>query len=128
MTPPLVVRGRPAIGLLLDSYVIAEIGTNHNQSLDTARTLVHALAESGCDCAKFQIYEPDEIVSARVRAADYGFDRIYGDISAQEMFERHLVVPAGDGFYLLVFSAPFAGAKALVPQFDAVVKSFRPKF
>lgn len=44
------------------------------------------------------------------------------------MFERHLVVPAGDGFYLLLFSAPFANAKALLPQFDAVVKSFRPKY
>lgn len=43
------------------------------------------------------------------------------------MFERHLVVPAGDGFYLLMFSVPFANAKALVPQFDAVVKSFKPK-
>ena len=44
------------------------------------------------------------------------------------MFERHLVVRAGDGFYLLMFSAPFSGAKALLPQFEAVVKSFRPKY
>jgi len=93
MIPPLVVRGRPAIGPLLDSYVIAEIGTNHNRSLETARTMLHELAGSGCDCAKFQIYEPDEIVSARVRASDYGFDRLYGAISAQEMFERYLKTP-----------------------------------
>jgi N,N'-diacetyllegionaminate synthase len=89
----LVVRGRPAIGPLHDSYVIAEIGTNHNRSLETATAMLHALAGTGCDCAKFQIYEPDEIVSARVRASDYGFDRLYGDISAQEMFERHLKTP-----------------------------------
>lgn len=93
MIAPLVVRGRAAIGPALDSYVIAEIGTNHNRSLETARTMLHALAATGCDCAKFQIYEPDEIVSARVRASDYGFDRLYGDISAQEMFERHLKTP-----------------------------------
>ena len=93
MIVPLIVRGRPAIGPGRPSYVIAEIGTNHNRSLDTAKAMLHALAGTGCDCAKFQIYEPDEIVSARVRAADYGFDRLYGDISAQEMFERHLKTP-----------------------------------
>ena len=93
MTATLDVRGHPAIGPALASYVIAEIGTNHNQSLDTARAMVQSLAATGCDCAKFQIYEPDEIVSARVRASEYGFDRLYGDISAQEMFERHLKTP-----------------------------------
>jgi sialic acid synthase SpsE len=89
----LVVRGRAAIGAGLDSYVIAEIGTNHNRSLDTAREMLRALAATGCDCAKFQIYEPDEIVSARVRTADYGFEHLYGDITAQEMFARHLMTP-----------------------------------
>ncbi len=89
----LIVRGRPAIGTGLSSYVIAEIGTNHNQSLATARAMLQALARTGCDCAKFQVYEPDEIVSARVRASDYGFDQLYGDISAQEMFERYLKTP-----------------------------------
>jgi sialic acid synthase SpsE len=87
------IRGRPAIGPELDSYVIAEIGTNHNRSLDTAREMLRALAATGCDCAKFQIYEPDEIVSARVRTADYGFEHLYGDITAQEMFARHLMTP-----------------------------------
>jgi sialic acid synthase SpsE len=87
------VRRRAAIGPGLPAYVIAEIGTNHNQSLATATAMLEALAKTGCDCAKFQIYEPDEIVSGRVRAADYGFETIYGDISAQEMFERHLKTP-----------------------------------
>lgn len=93
MTSPLIVRGRSAIGPRQDSYVIAEIGTNHNRSLETARAMVQALAATGCDCAKFQIYEPDEIVSARVRAADYGFEGWYGDISARQMFEQHLKTP-----------------------------------
>lgn len=88
-----MVRGRQAIGPELESYVIAEIGTNHNRSFETAREMLDALAGTGCDCAKFQVYEPDEIVSARVRASDYGFDGLYGDISAQEMFERHLKTP-----------------------------------
>lgn len=44
------------------------------------------------------------------------------------IFERHLVIPAGEGFYLLMFSVPFRSAKALLPQFETVVKSFRSKY
>jgi N,N'-diacetyllegionaminate synthase len=87
------VRGRPAIGSELEAYIIAEIGTNHNRSLETAKTMLHAVAEAGCDCSKFQIYEPDEIVSCRVRASDYGLDSLYGDISARDMFEHYLKTP-----------------------------------
>lgn len=96
MTPDprhLEIRGRQAIGDGLPPYLIAEIGTNHNRDLATARRLARAAAECGFDCAKFQIYEPDEIVAASVRAADYGLDHLYGDISAQEMFARHLQTP-----------------------------------
>jgi len=90
---PLKVRGRAAIGPSSDAYVVAEIGTNHNRDLETARTLVRELAGSGCDCVKFQIYEPDEIVSGRIRASDYGLDAIYGDIAARDVFERYLKTP-----------------------------------
>jgi sialic acid synthase SpsE len=89
----LLVRGRPAIGPGHDAYIIAEIGTNHNRSLETAKAMLRAVAEAGCDCAKFQVYEPDEIVSGRVRASDYGLDSLYGDISAQQMFEQYLKTP-----------------------------------
>lgn len=74
-------------------YIIAEIGTNHNRDKQTAKEMIRRVAAAGADCVKFQIYEPEEIVSARVRAADYGLDKWYGDISAQEMFARHLMTP-----------------------------------
>ncbi len=90
---PLSVRGRPRIGAGLEPYVIAEIGTNHNRDIETAKALVRMVAEAGCHCAKFQIYEPDEIVCGSIRARDYGLDGLYGDISAQEMFARHLQTP-----------------------------------
>lgn len=90
---PLMIRNRPMIGDGLEPYVIAEIGTNHNRDLETAKELLRGVALSGCQCAKFQIYEPSEIVSAFVRAADYGLDELYGDISAQEMFDTYLKTP-----------------------------------
>lgn len=87
------VRGRSAIGPDHEAYIMAEIGTNHNRSIESAKAMLHAIAKAGCDCAKFQIYEPNEIVSGRVRASDYDLDALYGDISAQQMFERHLKTP-----------------------------------
>ena len=36
-------------------YVIAEIGNNHNGSLDEALKLIDAAADAGADCAKFQM-------------------------------------------------------------------------
>jgi sialic acid synthase SpsE len=74
-------------------YLIAEIGTNHNQDFYRAKALVVAAAESGFDCVKFQTYEPDEIVSPVVTAEDYGMVGMYGNILATEIFERHLKTP-----------------------------------
>jgi len=47
--------GRHAIEETAPTFVIAEIGINHNGSLETALRLVDAAAESGADCAKFQL-------------------------------------------------------------------------
>jgi sialic acid synthase SpsE len=90
---PLIVRGRSVIGAGLAPYVISEIGTNHNRDIETARELLRQTALAGCDCAKFQIYEPNEIVSETIRSKDYGLDNNYGDISAREMFGQYLQTP-----------------------------------
>ncbi len=37
------------------AFVIAEIGNNHNGSLDSARLLIDAAKAAGADCAKFQM-------------------------------------------------------------------------
>jgi len=86
------IRGK-AIGPAGPPYIIAEIGTNHNRNIDTAKQMIAEIAASGCDCVKFQIYEPDEIVSKSIRASDYGLDGVYGDISAHEMFDKYLKTP-----------------------------------
>lgn len=45
------------IGGAASPYVIAEAGSNHNQSLDTARRLIDVATEAGCDAVKFQLFE-----------------------------------------------------------------------
>jgi len=43
-------------------YIIAEIGTGHQGDLKKAEHLIKAAAESGADCAKFQVVFADEII------------------------------------------------------------------
>lgn len=43
-------------------FVIAEIGTGHLGDRSKARDLIHAAAEAGADCAKFQVVFADEII------------------------------------------------------------------
>ena len=50
----LMIDGR-RIGAEAPTFVIAEIGNNHNGSLELARQLIDAAAAAGADCAKFQM-------------------------------------------------------------------------
>jgi len=51
--------GRRTIGENHPVFVIAEIGINHNGSLDVARKLIDAAALAGCDAVKFQKRNPE---------------------------------------------------------------------
>ena len=44
------------------TYIIAEIGINHNGSLETAKKLIDVAALAGCDAVKFQKRNPDVCV------------------------------------------------------------------
>ena len=44
------------------TYIIAEIGINHNGSLEIAKKLIDVAAVSGCDAVKFQKRNPDVCV------------------------------------------------------------------
>ena len=52
-------------------FVIAEVGINHNGSLDIAKQLIDAAAEAGCDAVKFQkrtvdvVYTKEELDKSR---------------------------------------------------------------
>ena len=44
------------------TYIIAEIGINHNGSMETAKKLIDIAAVAGCDAVKFQKRNPDVCV------------------------------------------------------------------
>ena len=52
-------------------YIIAEVGVNHNGSLDIAKELAEAAKEAGADCVKFQTFKAEKLVSRSARKAAY---------------------------------------------------------
>jgi sialic acid synthase SpsE/sugar phosphate isomerase/epimerase/CBS domain-containing protein len=56
----LLLAGRP-IGEGAPSFLIAEIGNNHNGSLELALQLIDAAAAAGADCAKFQMRDMHQL-------------------------------------------------------------------
>lgn len=63
-------------------YFIADIGANHNGSLEKAIKLIHLAKESGADAAKFQNFQADKIVSKT------GFDNMKGKLSHQSKWKK----------------------------------------
>jgi sialic acid synthase SpsE len=57
--------GNKLIGEGQPAYIIAEIGANFNGSLEQAKKLCDAAKEAGADCAKFQSFISEKIVSAK---------------------------------------------------------------
>ena len=66
MTRVVELKGRP-VGDGCPNYIIAEIGINHNGSLDIAKKLIDVAKASGCDAVKFQKRTPEKCVPAEVR-------------------------------------------------------------
>ena len=62
-----VELGGRKVGSGHPNYVIAEIGINHNGSLDIAKRLIDAAKSCGCDAVKFQKRTPEKCVPAEMR-------------------------------------------------------------
>src|SRR5688572_28848381 len=69
------IGGRP-VGDGHPCFIVAEIGINHNGDLETARKLIKAAKEAGCDAVKFQkrtvevVYSQEEL--SRPRESPFG--------------------------------------------------------
>jgi N-acetylneuraminate synthase len=58
-----VLRDQTVIGDFLKPYVVAEVNTSHNGSVETAKKMIDAAKESGCSCVKFQSWSAQSLYS-----------------------------------------------------------------
>ena len=106
---------------------IAEVGVNHNGSVEHAHRLVDAVADAGADVVKFQTFDPEALASTSAPAAEYQRSAVGASEGQRAMLAR-LALPADAWAGLqahaadrgLVFlSTPFDdGSAALLDKLD----------
>jgi sialic acid synthase SpsE len=74
--------GSKLIGEDQPLYFIADIGANHDGSLEKAYKLIELAKEAGADAAKFQNFQAGKIVSK------YGFENLGGQLSHQANWKK----------------------------------------
>ena len=60
---PSIKLGKRVIDNYSRPYIIAEIGVNHEGSVETAKKLIELAKKGGADAAKFQSYKADSLAS-----------------------------------------------------------------
>ena len=68
--------------------VIAEVGVNHNGSVDNAKRLIDLAADAGADCVKFQTFKADRLVTPGAQKAAYQKDSNEENIYQYEMLKK----------------------------------------
>ena len=71
-------------------YIIAEIGVNHEGSMDQAKRLIDLAKEGGADAAKFQTYKADTLASKQSPA--------YWDLTKESTKSQHELFKKYDAF------------------------------
>lgn len=78
------------------TFVIAEVGNNHNGSVELAKQLVDASIESGADCVKFQLRNREALYRRKAdgsRAEDLGVEYIQDLLDKVELsVDEHLQI------------------------------------
>ena len=57
--------GNRIIGYDEPTFIIAEIGNNHNGSIKLAKKMILSAKKNGADCVKFQSWQPESIASKK---------------------------------------------------------------
>ena len=87
---PEIRLGSRVVSADSEPYVIAEIGVNHEGSLDLAKRLIDLAKEGGADAAKFQTYKADTLASRHSPA--------YWDTSKEPTLSQHELFKKYDSF------------------------------
>jgi sialic acid synthase SpsE len=76
---------------IIDPYIIAEAGVNHEGSMELAKRLIDEAKEGGADAIKFQTYKADTIASVNSPS--------YWDLSKEPTVSQHELFKKYDKFW-----------------------------
>ncbi|KOP82299.1 N-acetylneuraminate synthase family protein [Cytobacillus solani] len=77
-----------SIGYDDPTFIVAEIGANHNGDFELAKRSIRAAAEAGVDAVKFQTYTADELLSDHERIVSWGKSPALKSEKIGDMFNR----------------------------------------
>lgn len=58
-----ILRDSTVIGDFLKPYIVAEVNTSHNGSMETAKEMIDRAKDAGCSCVKFQSWSKESLYS-----------------------------------------------------------------
>lgn len=70
------------------TYIIAEVGVNHNGNMEMAKELIDVAANAGADAVKFQTFKSEKLVSKLAQKAKYQTANTDKAESQYEMLKR----------------------------------------
>lgn len=71
------------------TYVIAEIGVNHNGDLNLAKKMILAAKNSGVNAVKFQSFLSEEVVIKKLELAPYQKKNLKKNLSMMDMISKY---------------------------------------
>ena len=63
--------GRKTVSDASPTYLIAEIGINHNGDIEIAKKLIDESVKAGFDAVKFQTFIPEQMTHSKTKLAEY---------------------------------------------------------
>ena len=69
------------------TYIISEIGGNHNGSIKLAKEMIYKSWKAGADAVKFQTFLPEELATKDTKIADYQKKNIKKKISSLDILK-----------------------------------------
>lgn len=70
------------------TYIIAEVGVNHNGDMNLAKKLIDIAVECGADAVKFQTFKAEKLVSRKAQQAEYQVTNLKNKTSQYEMLKK----------------------------------------
>ncbi len=98
-------------------YIIAEVGVNHNGSVDLAKQMIQRAADAGVDAVKFQMFSTEQLVIKDAERADYQIENCNEEDDSQFDMLKKLELSM-DEMALLRDECIMRGVDFLVTPFD----------